>query len=62
MPNLDVRKRIATNLLKHWQIAEELNINEAVFSRWMRKELPPDRRMQVLAAIEKLSKEIVSNG
>jgi hypothetical protein len=56
MTNFDIRKKIAANFLKHWQIAAEINIHEAVFCRWLRRELTPERQAQVLAAIEKLSK------
>ena len=57
MANLDIRKKIAANFLKHWQVAAELNIHEAVLCRWMRNELTPERRVQVLEAINKLAGE-----
>ncbi|WP_378955684.1 hypothetical protein [Pelosinus sp. sgz500959] len=57
MANLDIRKKIASNFLKHWEIAMELNIHEAVLCRWLRKELSTEKKDLILAAIEKLSKE-----
>jgi len=43
-------------------VATELNMYDSNFCRMMRLPLSPERREQVLAAIEKLSKGDNSNG
>lgn len=55
--NKDIR--IAMIGHKKYRVAEELGITEFTFSRWLRKEFTPERRAQVLAAIERLSKGAV---
>ena len=40
-----------------WQIAETLGINEAVFSRKLRHELPEKETRKILAVIAQLAKE-----
>lgn len=37
-----------------WQIAEAIGIADTTFSKWLRKELPEDKRNLILVAIEKL--------
>lgn len=39
-----------------WKIASEIGIADTTFSKWLRKELTPERRGQIMDAIEKLSK------
>lgn len=37
-----------------WEIAEKLGISEPTFYRWLRRELPPEKRESVLQAIEQI--------
>lgn len=55
--NAEVRQSIAENRLLKWEVAEKIGITDSQFSRWLRRELPPDKRERVLQAIEQLSKE-----
>ena len=40
--------------LCHWEVAEELKINECSFCRWLRRELPEYKKQEVIRAICKL--------
>lgn len=51
--------RIALIGYKNYQVAEVLGITEFTLCRWLRKELPVDKKAMVLAAIEKLGIERV---
>lgn len=57
MCNKDVRNAAGGAGIRLWQVAEAIGMNESAFSRKLRKELPPDEKKRVLAAIEKLSRE-----
>lgn len=42
----------------YWIIANELGIHENTFRNWMRKEMTVDRKEKVIAAIERVKKEM----
>lgn len=56
MHNTEIRKAIDSAGLRYWQVAEELGVADTTFTKWLRKELPDEKRSQVMEAIEKLSK------
>ena len=53
MSNKDIRQAIKDANLRHWQVAEALQIHEGNFSRQLRRELSEERKREVLQAIEK---------
>lgn len=55
MHNTEIRKAIDSAGLRYWQVAEELGVADTTFTKWLRKELPEEKRSQVMAAIKKLS-------
>lgn len=57
MNNLEVREAIKRARLFGYEVAAALGMSETSFSRKLRRELPPEEKTRVLAAIEKLSKE-----
>lgn len=57
MINRDVRRAIAINELKYWQVAATIGIAEETLSRWLRHELTVKRRILIQSAIEKLTAE-----
>ncbi len=57
MHNQDVRERIKTAGIYHWQIAEELKIQDSYFSRMLRHELPPEKKQQIFEIIDRLEAE-----
>lgn len=58
VPNKDIR--VALIGYKNYQVAEVLGVTEFTFCRWLRKELSSERREQIIAAIEKLSKGAIN--
>lgn len=56
MCNQDIREYAKSHNVKLWQIANALNINDGNFSRKLRVELTEDKKQQIRAIIEKLSK------
>lgn len=58
MNNLEVRVAIKHARLFGYEVAEALGISETHCSRKLRKEMPPEEKERVLAAIEKLAKAV----
>lgn len=54
--NFDIREAIFYSGLRHWQIADQMQISEAHLSRMLRKELTPEQKTRVLQAIKALHK------
>lgn len=52
MQNIEIRKAIRTSDLRHWEIAKAMGINEATFSRWLRTELPNEKKEQIMSIIQ----------
>ena len=52
--NLEVRKEIENKRLRYFEVARELNINPATFSRWLQNELDPERKAKVMDAIQSI--------
>lgn len=57
--NQDIREAIKKSNLYQWQIAKACGVNEVNFIRWLRDELPEERRKAIFKAIEELSREEV---
>lgn len=49
--NQEIRNALMTNNIRQWQLAELLQINESVFSRKLRKELPQEEKDRILKVI-----------
>ena len=60
--NLEIRAMIAGKGLRCWQVAKKLGMHEASLSRLLRDTLSPERKAQIIEAIEKLSKEAANHG
>ena len=57
MENTDVRYEIMKSGLKNYQVATMLGVTETTFSRWLRTELPAEKKKEILEAI-KASKQV----
>lgn len=57
MENIEIRAAYMAAGVKQWQLAKMLGLSESHFSRKLRKELPQEKKVQILAAIDALSKE-----
>lgn len=55
--NEDIRKAASEAGVKLWMIADAIGMNDSYFSRLLRKELPDEKRITILRAIEELAKE-----
>lgn len=57
MQNIEVRNAIKNSGLKYWQVADALNVSDSTFTKWLRKELDPEKKFAVLKAIDTLKEE-----
>ena len=57
MKNLDIRQALKENNIKHWQLADALNIAEFTLCRKLRHELSKEQKENIFAVIEQLKKE-----
>lgn len=55
MENICIRKALKQTGVNHWEIAEALGISEATMCRWLRRELPADKREHMLKTIERIA-------
>ena len=53
--NVDVRFAAWSAGLPLWAVAEELGVCEMTLSRWLRTELPTEKRERVLTTIQTLT-------
>ena len=60
MPNKEIRDAIKRTGVYKYQVAYSIGVNDCTFSRYLRRELPKEKREQILAAIEKLTVECVN--
>lgn len=56
MYNLEVRMMIKKSRLCQYEIAKEIGISEFTFCRWLREELPDEKKKLVISAIEKIKR------
>lgn len=57
MANSDVREAIHKSRLHQYEIAAFMGISEYTLVRWLRRELSPEKRVEVFRAIEALKNE-----
>lgn len=57
MANFEIRNMIYENRLRHYEVARILNVSECTLSRWLRTELSPTKKREIIEAIEKLIKK-----
>lgn len=53
MRNREIREAIAGAGLLYWQVAEQIGITDGNFSRLLRHELTGEKKLRVMAAIER---------
>jgi len=52
--NAEIRDLIRKKRFRHYEIAEALGVNEFTFSRWLRNELPDEKKREIIKAIEQI--------
>lgn len=62
MPIKEIEFKILASGFMKWQVAEAIGIADTTFSKWLRRELSEEKKIQILSAIEKMSKEAKVNG
>lgn len=57
MRNQEIREAAKKNGVAFWKIAEKLGISEATITRWLRFELPDEKREKILGIIAEIAAE-----
>lgn len=52
MNNIEIREAIKESGFKHWQIADMIGIADTTFCRILRRELPEDKKQEILTAMQ----------
>ena len=52
--NKDVRLAIEKNRLRYFEVAHVIGVSEATFTRWLRFELPEEKKKLILSAVDRL--------
>lgn len=56
--NQDIRQEIAKRRLRQYEVAQVLKISEFTLSRWLHSKLKPERREEILKAINKAAERV----
>lgn len=54
--NMKIREKARNSGVRLWQIADALGMQESLFSKKLRKELPEDEQESILSIIDDLAK------
>ena len=54
--NMKIREKARNSGVRLWQIADALGMQESLFSKKLRKELPEDKQERILNIIDDLAK------
>ena len=57
MRNEEVRIALFQHNIKQWEVAEQLGVSEVTICRWLRSNLPQDKKAEIMSAINKLAEE-----
>lgn len=57
MRNMDIRRAAAVGGIHLWQIAYAIGVTDSTFSKMLRRELPPEKKQEILAAIDKIASQ-----
>ncbi len=55
--NEDIRTAMYLARVKQWEVAEQLGVSEVTVCRWLRTELPDDKKELILKAIKQIEVE-----
>lgn len=55
--NIDLRAAMLVADVRHYEVAEKIGIADESFSRWMRHEMPPEKKKQILEIIDQIIAE-----
>lgn len=60
MTNIEIKTALKEARVYQWEIAKFLNIGESVLSRMMRQELQPEKKEEILHAIDQIKRAPVN--
>jgi hypothetical protein len=52
--NEDIRNLLKKSQIHHWIIAEKLGVSDTTFSRWLRHEMPLEKKEKIIRLIEEV--------
>lgn len=52
MKNVEIKIALKQRNMKQWELAELIGVTEWTFSKWMRKELPQEKKDEILGVIK----------
>lgn len=58
MANAEIRELLRKTRIHHYELAHALGISEGTLCKWLRTELPPDKREEVLKAVREIENEM----
>lgn len=58
MRNKEIREIMQELNISQWKLGELLGVSENTINRWLRKELPEEKKQKILSAID----EYIKNG
>ena len=50
--NVEIREAIEKKGLRHFEVAELMNVSTYAFSKWLQRELPEEKKKKILEVIE----------
>lgn len=50
--NQEIRKALKMSGMKHWELAAAIGVDETTICRWLRKELPDEKKNHILDIIK----------
>lgn len=56
MANELVREALKTNRVRAWELAEAMGIVDCTLSKWMRRELPAEKQVLMVRAVEEIAR------
>jgi len=56
--NMDIRLLLKANAITVWQLGQKLGVSENTIHRWLRFELPEEKRNRILVAVKELKPPI----
>lgn len=56
--NQEVRNLIKKSGVRHWMLASQIEVSEQTLCRWLRHELPPEKKQKIIAAVNELRKAV----
>lgn len=54
LANIEIRQAIDKKRIKHYELARALNVSACTLSRWLALEMTPQKKQEVLDAINKI--------